>query len=95
MVAPEPEQPRLRIAGLRPRRHRADFDEAETPAQHGIGRFRILVETGRQPDRVGEIQIPHPSRQDRIVGPGVARRRPRGERADRQVMGAFRRQATE
>ena len=36
LVALQPEQPRPRIAGLRLRRHRADFNEAETQPQQGI-----------------------------------------------------------
>ena len=71
---PQPGNPRPRIAGLRPRRHGADLDKAETELQQRIGHFRILVETGRHADRVGKIQAEGPHRQFVIIDPRPRRR---------------------
>jgi hypothetical protein len=52
----QPEQPRLRVARLRQRRHRPDLDEPE--AHGGPRRYRraLLVEPGGEPNRVVERQ---------------------------------------
>ena len=56
-----PEDARAGIARLRARRHAADFDKAEALGQHGVGHFRVLVEAGGEPDRIGEVQPPDDS----------------------------------
>ena len=58
LVLDQAEEPRRRIAGLRPRRHRADLDEAEAEAQHRVGHLGMLVEAGGEPDRVGKLAPP-------------------------------------
>ena len=45
-----------RIAGLRPRRHGADLDEAEAEREQRVGHLAVLVEAGGEPDRIGEIE---------------------------------------
>ena len=52
----KPEQPRERIAGLRERRDRAHFDEAEAEREHLLGDFGILVEARGKSDRIGKAQ---------------------------------------
>ena len=76
LVLVEAKQPLAGIAGLRLGRHRARFDEAETQTEHGVDRFRMLVETGSEPDRIGEGKPPHLRRQDRIVRLGRAAPQP-------------------
>jgi hypothetical protein len=48
------EHARLRVARLGLGRHRADFNEAETHGPEGIDAARVLVQSGRQTDPVGE-----------------------------------------
>ena len=52
----QPKQARTRIAGLGTRRDRAGLDETETHPHQGAQRHRILVEAGRQADRIAEGQ---------------------------------------
>ena len=60
----EAEHPRLRVARLRPRGHRADLDEPEPEGRQPDDPLAVLVEPGRQPERAGEVQPerPHPQR---------------------------------
>ena len=55
-VLHQPEQPRLRIARLRPRRDRPDLDEAEAETEHLFRYFGILVEARGEPDGRGELE---------------------------------------
>ena len=48
------EHARLRIAGLRQRRHRADLDEAEAHRAEGVDAAAVLVEPRGQADAVGK-----------------------------------------
>ena len=64
----EAEQPRFRIAGLRPRGDGADLDKPEPEASHRFGHSGIFVEAGGQPDRVRKVQPPQALRQDWRVG---------------------------
>jgi hypothetical protein len=66
----QPEEPRLRVAGLRLRRHGADFDEAEAERAEPVDAAAVLVEPGGEPDPVRELE---PRDGDRI---GDARLRP-------------------
>ena len=56
LVRVEPEQPRTRIARLRLRRDAARLDKAEAQPQQRIDHFGMLVEAGRQADRIGKRQ---------------------------------------
>src|SRR5437660_5220277 len=88
-VAIEAKQTRARIAGLRTRRDRADFDEAETERQQIVRRDPILVETCGKTDRVRELQTERAHGEPRIVG---SRPRQPGalQREQRRVMRALR-----
>ena len=46
------EEARLRIAGLRFGRYRADFEEAEAERAQCVYVFAVFVESGGQPDRI-------------------------------------------
>ena len=52
----QPEQPRPRISRLRPRRDRAHFDVTEAERAQRIEVVAVLVETGRQADRMREAK---------------------------------------
>jgi hypothetical protein len=52
----QPEQARPGIAGLRPRRDGAAFDETEAQARQPVDVRGVLVHPGRESDRVGEGQ---------------------------------------
>ncbi len=56
LVRFEPEQARPRITGLRQRGERTDLDKAETEPQQRVRHLGVLVETGGEPNRIGEIQ---------------------------------------
>ena len=71
-VLRQPEEARARVAGLRPGRHRPALDEPETGGQHRPRDLGVLVEPGREPDRIGQRQARKLRRQRRILG----RRRP-------------------
>ncbi len=58
----QPEQPRFRVAGLRTWRHRADLDEPESQRGQRIDVRTVLVESGGQTYRVGEIDVHHAHR---------------------------------
>ena len=80
-------EPRLGIARLRPGRHGTRFDKPEAQP-HQRGRCdSVLVEAGREPDRVGEPEAQHVHRQYRIVGrPRCAPGQPPAQRFERQVV---------
>ena len=88
LVGRQPEQARARIAGLRPRRHGADLDEAEAEPQQRVRHLAMLVEAGRHADRIGKIEAEDPHRKPRSsAGAG-----PRGtslEALDGQPMGVL------
>ncbi len=70
----QPEDPRLRVARLRFRRHGADFDMAETETREPTPPLAVLVVAGSQPDPVGKSQ---PEGLDRF---GIGHREHRGHR---------------
>ena len=77
-----------RIAGLRARRQRADFDEAESETEHRVGDFGIFVEACREADRIGKVETEGVDREARII----RRRRTTGQqfqRRDRRAMRRF------
>src|SRR6478736_6738262 len=81
-VAIEAKQTWTRIAGLRTRRHRADFDKAEAERQQIVRRDAILVETRGKADRVRENQSKRAHPRTRIIArrlrqPGALQREQR------------------
>ncbi len=56
------EHARFGIAGLRARRDGADLDEAETERGERVDVGAVLVQSGRQADRIGEGQSHHLAR---------------------------------
>ena len=93
VVGVETEQARARIAGLRARRHGADLDEAEAEPQQRVRHLGILVEAGREADRIGEIQPEGADRKPRIVGPRRRQRR-QLQRAQREPVRVLRVETT-
>ncbi len=89
LIGIKSEHARPRIAGLRPWRDGADFDETEAQSQQRVRHLGIFVEPGGDADRVRKIQPEYPHCQPFIV---VRRRRERREfqHPDRQTMGVFR-----
>ncbi len=67
----EPENARPRIAGLRQRRDGADLDKAEAQAEQRVGHLGVLVEAGRDTDRIWEVEAEGPHPQPRIIGRGL------------------------
>src|SRR5262249_51948817 len=67
LVGVESEQARPRITDLRARRYGPDLDEAETHTQQRVRHLGVLVETGRDADRVGKAQAEGAHRQSRVV----------------------------
>src|SRR5262249_51008740 len=67
LVGVESEQARPRITALRARRYGPDLDEAETHTQQRVRHLGVLVETGRDADRVGKAQAEGAHRQSRVV----------------------------
>lgn len=61
----QPEQARARVARLRARGDGADLDEAEAERQQRVHVGAVLVQPGREPDRVGEGQPERAGRQRR------------------------------
>src|SRR5690606_36198211 len=55
LVLGKTEEPRLRIARLRPRRHAADFEETGTERERWRNHLAVLVESGRNTGRVGKV----------------------------------------
>ncbi len=62
--ARQAEQPRARVAGLRPRRHRSELDEAEPEPRQRRQMGGILVEAGCEPDAIAPAQA---EQRDRVV----------------------------
>src|ERR1700730_13915657 len=89
LVALQPEQPRPRVAYLRLRRHRPDFDEAEAQPQQRVRNLRTLVEARGYADRIGKVQAKGPYRQLWIVGAGPYRWQ-QPQALDRQTVRVFR-----
>ncbi len=88
------EDSRLRVAGLRARRHGADLDEAETQLRQPANGLTILVQPRGQTYRVGKVQPHHPHWQ---AGRRLAKHRIQPETAARanqlegKFVGSFRR----
>jgi hypothetical protein len=51
--------PRLRVAGLRTRRHRADLDEAEAQRRQRVDVRAVLVKPRGQSHRIGKVDAHH------------------------------------
>ncbi len=83
------EDARARIAGLRQRRHRADFGKAHAEREHGVRHLAVLVETGRDADRVLEVKTEKIDAEGDGIGPVPARPEAHAERADRQTVRGF------
>ena len=83
------EQARLRVAGLRARRDAADLDKAETEAPGLAPDLGVLVEAGRQTDRVREAAAEHRDGQTGIVRLGRGGDQIASQCPERKVMGAF------
>ena len=49
------EEARLRVAGLRFGRYRADFEEAEAERAQCVYVFAVFIESSSQPDRIGQV----------------------------------------
>ena len=65
------EDARARVAGLRPRHDAAELHEAEAEREQRVGDLALLVEAGREPDRIGDAPPESRDREARVV----ARRR--------------------
>ena len=91
-VLAQAKQARPGVAVLRLRRQRPDFDEAETETQYRPWNFGVLVEPGREAERVREGETERRDRKARVGRPG-GRRRDELEAKDRRAMRGFRRQA--
>src|SRR6185312_12227068 len=78
-----------RIAALCQGRQRAHLDEAEAHGEKLARHTRILVETGRQADGIGEIQAEHGLGQAPVVRAFGARIEPKLEALDGDVVGAL------
>jgi hypothetical protein len=63
----EAKHPRLGVARLRLRGHRADLDETEPEGSQPGDALAVLVEPGRQPQRPGEVQPERPHPQPRVA----------------------------
>ena len=85
----KPEQPRLRIARLRPWRDRANLGEAEAELQDRIGYLGILVVSGGKPDRIGKIEPGKVHRKPRVAYCRAGWQKPVLERHNRNAMGGF------
>ena len=88
LVPDQAKQARARIAGLRQRRNRSDFGKAEAKAQHRVDDLAILVETGREPDRIWKIEAESADGEARVVRPDGGQRQFR-QRLDAQPVGGL------
>src|SRR5690606_17533198 len=73
--ARQAEQARGRVAWLRPRRDRADLDEAEAQPEQRVDVGAVLVQARGQAHRVGEVET------ERAGGEGPRRGAEKGARA--------------
>jgi hypothetical protein len=73
-VARQTKQARTRIAGLRTRGHRTDFDETEAEAKQRIRHFGVLVEARRHADRVRKAEAKGLDRKRKVIRPRHRRR---------------------
>ena len=92
--ARQAKHPRLGIAGLRPRRQRADFDETKSEREQSTGNLGVLVEAGGEPERRGKPQTKCVDGKPRIAR-GRRTERRQFQRRDRRPVGGFRRKARE
>lgn len=60
---------------MRHRRDRADLHKAETELEQRVGHLGVLVEAGREPDRVGKIEAKGAHGKPRVVGDQLDERR--------------------
>ena len=88
LIGIQPKKTRLRIARLRLRRHAPDLDEAEAEPQQRVRHLGVLVEPGREPDRIGERQPERLHAQLFVVRRGPRQRREL-QRVQRQPMRDF------
>ncbi len=86
------EHARAGIAGLRARRQRADFDEAEAHGEQLARHARILVETRRHADRIRNVQPEQMLAEALVVRFGGARIKPELQTFDRDFVRPFGRQ---
>ncbi len=77
------------IAGLRPRRHRPDFDKAEAEPQQRIGNRGVLVKARGNSDRIGKIAPKGADAKRRVIG-SSARNRCKPQRVDRKLVRVLR-----
>jgi hypothetical protein len=82
----QPEKARLRIAGLREGRDRADLDRPEAEPQQRVRDFAALVEAGRHAERRRKAKAEGLDREAWIMRPR-GRQRQNSERRDRRAMG--------
>ena len=62
------EEARLRVAGLRFGRYRADFKEAEAERAQCVYVFAVFIESGSQPDRIRQGDAHEFDRLGTVVG---------------------------
>ncbi len=74
LVGSEPEDARTLIAGLGPRRHRSDLDEAEAQPQQRIGNRGVLVKARGNSDRIGKIAPKGADAERRVIGSSAGNR---------------------
>ena len=86
----QPEDARLRVAGLRQRRDRADLGKAEAEAKQRIGNLGVLVVAGGHAERIGEIDAADADFQPVVAHGPPGDRQPAFQRRDRQAVGGFR-----
>ncbi len=89
LIGSEPENARPLVSGLRPRRHRSDFDEAEAEPQQRIGNRCVLVKARGNSDRIGKIAPKGMDAKRRIIG-SSARNRGKPKRVDRKLVRVLR-----
>ena len=62
------EEARLRVAGLRFGRDRADFEETEAECAQCVYVFAVFIESGSQSDRIGQVDAHEFDGLDAVVG---------------------------
>ncbi len=86
LVGVEAEQARTRIAGLRPRRDRADFGKAEAKRKDRVNGLAIFVEARGQAERIWKDEPERLDRKARIIHPGGGETWQERQGRDRQHM---------